>query len=940
MGPLRIRDDAGASIDLPQGRLRTLVAALLVQANAVVSAEALVEQIWDSLPPKQPREALQVMMVRLRKHLGPGPAARVRAVRAGYAIETRPGELDLHRFEELCRRGADACARQDWGTGGAVLAQALDLWRGRPLEGIPADRLTETVVHGLEERRIRALSDRITADLALGRHARLLGELTEVVGLHPLHEGFRGQLILGLHRSGRTADALECYREGRRILVRELGLEPGVALTELHQAILSGTLPAFGGTDPGAGSPPPAPCQLPDAVADFVGRSESLAQISAHLLRPAPDEVVPVMVLSGAGGVGKSALAVHAAHRLRAEFPDGQVFVPLSTGGRERPVEDVLSELITSVAGRETALPEKPAARVALWRRVSSGRRLLLVLDDARSTAQVRRLLPGPGGGAVLVTSRNRMPGLTGRRLLEVATLPRDASVALLRHAIGDARADAEPEELVELAEQCADLPLALRISGARLSARNTWTVRSFLRGLREARLRLDEFSTGDRTVRGTIESSLPEAGAPSLSGVDVRAAFAHLGLIGGAPFGTGAVAAVLDISARQAEDVVEQFVDLHLLAMAGPGRFGFHDLVLEVAREHAGSRLDAGTRTAALGRWVGWAAGTAWHAERLTNARRRPTAFEQDWIRHAEWQPGAAEDAESAWAWFDLEWQALLAAARAGAAAGLHEPLAVLSLAAAYPGRLRCWWRETEELTRLGLAAAHAVGDTEVRIAATNDHAISLAVQQRFDAALPVFAQAMALARTSGDRLRESQAGLNTAIAARHRDLPEQALAVLDEATKALDEHERSTEPTAMSRRIRRSIMLCQGISLSAVGRHGPALELLNRLLSLAEAAQDVPHLNQTRLHLGRLHVARSHPSEALPHLEAALAGFEAMADPEATASALHALGRAELALGRTAEALGALRRAHTLFSDLDHQEAEQVLELIRQNEEATVGC
>ncbi|MGP3916937.1 BTAD domain-containing putative transcriptional regulator [Nonomuraea sp. 10N515B] len=583
LGPLALTVK-GEPVQLSSTKQRILLSTLAAHAGRNVSVQRLMESLWES-PPASAAENLRTYLYHLRRALG--DLDRIARDPGGFRLVVRPGEVDAETFEEFAREGDRALADGRPARASEAYAKGLALWRG-PAFGDLADLpLVRRSVLRLTEARLRVVEQRITADLDLGRHAGLIAELTALVVDHPLRERLRAHLMLALHRSGRRADALRVYREGRQILVRELGMEPGPELGRVHEAILREDVALGRQSATVRLSRPdrPLPAQLPADIAVFVGRQHELAELD--LLTQ--DLRVPVLVgLTGLAGVGKTALALRWAHSAGHRFPDGKLFVDLRGYGEDlRPLSpgQALDRFLRALGVRR--VPDDPDERAALLRSVLSGRRVLIVLDNAREAAQVRPLLPGSPGSAVLVTGRNRLDGLAagdGAHLVRLTGLNSRDSLALLAAHSGP---DADSPTLERLATLCAGLPLALRTTAARLSADVHLSARELADRLAVDGRRLDELSHGDVRVRTGFAATYATLTAPA------AALFHGLGLLMVPDFPAGLGAALLGIDAESATTLLRELVDAHLLEVAGKDdtgttRYRFHDLVRLYARERA----------------------------------------------------------------------------------------------------------------------------------------------------------------------------------------------------------------------------------------------------------------------------------------------------------------------------------------------------------------
>lgn len=602
------------NLQISSARQRIVLAMLLLQANKVVPVRQLVDAVWDDNPPVTAKSQIHTCISGLRGQLASAGAARVIVTHpVGYAMTVPDGGLDIANFEQLVSRGRAAAADNRAEEAVPDLRAALALWRG-PAGSDVESKLVQVAAVRLNERRLSVLEDCIELELGLGRHRDLADELSELVARYPLRERLRAQHMLTLYRSARQAEALQSFREVRQIFIDELGLEPGEELCALERAILESD-PALE-LEPAARGGPRAlrpgtsaiPRQLPAAVADFTGREEELSSISA-LLSPADGEpdgtrFLPVVVLTGKGGVGKTAIALHAAHASRPHYPDGQIFVQLqeADGQLIGPLE-VLTRLLRALGIVPAAAPEGLAELTAVYRTALGDRRVLIVLDDAVDTGQVLPLIPGSPNCAVIITSRNRLPGLPGARHFEIGDLDEQTSIDLLARIIGPDRVQAEAASALALTRLCGCLPLALLIAGAKLGARPHWRIDQMVRRLTDEGRRLDELALSGIAIRTTLSLSYN-----SLSG-DAQRLFTRLGLLGTADFGSWAAAPLLDADAETATEVLETLVDACLLEVrvceCGSPRYRLHDLIRIYALERLAEEPIV-ERSAALERMLG----------------------------------------------------------------------------------------------------------------------------------------------------------------------------------------------------------------------------------------------------------------------------------------------------------------------------------------------
>src|SRR5215467_13985779 len=468
LGPIELWS-AGRPQNLGPARERCVLAILLLTPGTIVPAEALIDRLWDTRPPAKARESLSAYIARLRGSLrqAVGDGVQLAGRAGGYLLDVDPDSVDLHQFRRL-RRQADALAADGHHDQAAALLREADrLWRGQALAGIDGGWVTR-MRDSLEEERRAALLERVECELALGRHADLVGELHHLLVAYPLDETFIANQMTALYRSGRPGDALSLYRGTRSRLVEEQGTEPGPALAELHQRILR--------RDPGLAAPSaerlparlPRPDTLPPETTEFVGRGEELGLLTAE-----PGDAPRVSVIEGMPGVGKTALAVHAARLVSGQYPDGVFYLNLHShdpGRQSLDAAEALRRLLQMLTGPAAQIPESPGERAALWRAQLSRRRAVVILDDAARLEQIGPLLPADDSRClVLITSRHRIPGLTGARALTLDVLPADDAIALFRRIAGGSRAQ-DDQEVAAAVELCGWLPLAIQVTAGRLA--------------------------------------------------------------------------------------------------------------------------------------------------------------------------------------------------------------------------------------------------------------------------------------------------------------------------------------------------------------------------------------------------------------------------------------------------------------------------------------
>ncbi|WP_216209958.1 AfsR/SARP family transcriptional regulator [Amycolatopsis aidingensis] len=652
LGPVAVYGASGP-LRLGGPKQRSVLAMLLLNANQVVEEERLVRSVWGEDPPPSARGQVQVHVSGLRKLIGKSAIVRKPP---GYLLRVAPGELDLELFEDaVTGAAADRSARAL-----RSLRGALELWQGPALGGV-TEPLLDSEGPALEERRLAALERRFELELELGEHATVLAELRRAAGQHPFRERLQAQLMLALHHNGDSSEALEVHARTRRQLAAELGIEPGPLLQQAQQLVLRG--------QERDAEPVPAirPAELPHDIHDFTGRERELALMDARQ-RAAPDGAPSISVISGTVGVGKSAFAVHWARAAGTAFPDGQLYVNLRGFDPDyEPVQPAaaLARLLRALGVAPERIPQRQDELAGLYRSVLAERKVLLLLDNAREAEQVYPLLPP--AGTVLVTSRNRLGGLTahaGARPLPLDTLPATDARALLENVLGADRVAAEPEAAAELARSCGYLPLTLRVAAANIASAPRADIAGFAAAL-SGRSRLTELA-----VDGTGENAVARAFAVSYRalGAETGRLFRLLALVPGTDFTPGVAAALAGVTAPEASRLLRGLTAAHLVEEHRTGRYRFHDLLRHYARERVGADESPAERDRAWRRLAGAYLAAADRAVRLLGREelRLPRTLPSP-------EGGVAElgDEASASAWLDDEEQNLTAAVRQAVAKG-----------------------------------------------------------------------------------------------------------------------------------------------------------------------------------------------------------------------------------------------------------------------------
>lgn len=958
LGPLEVlTEDEWQSIGAR--KWRSLLAALLLNAGQIVSVDTLIDAIWGEDPPAKAPNLVSIYVLRLRRLIG-DPEGRMLVTRSpGYFIRAASDDVDAARFEELVGEGRRALTAGDPEQAAGLLREALALWRGTALADIPPSPYIEAEAERLGELRLAAIELRIEADLECGRYAQVIPELRGMLAANQLRERLWLLLMRALDGDGRRAEALEAYAQAREAIGDQLGVEPGVELRRLHQELLEaddtpdvpvrkratrsrppaaaprlhgtvdisalvpppaaqdtpkgaddplrptgsvsvGSVPASVPTRPETSPPIPRPAQLPADIGDFTGRAELVQHLCGMLSsRDAENPgAVPVVIVAGSGGLGKTSLAVHAAHRLRDEYPDGQLYVDLlgATPHPQAPA-DVLARFLRDLGLESSQVPADLDERAALYRTRLAGRRVLVLLDNARDAAQVRSLLPGSSACAVIVTARSRMPDLASTRLVDLEVLDDDESLTLFTRIVGEKRAAAEPESTAEVLVACAGLPLAIRICAARLAARSRWSIQTLAERLR-ARL-LDELKTGDMAVRASFQvsfDSLPTAGDPAR-------VFRLLGLWQGPFISLRAAAALLGCPEDEAAEAVEILVDAYLLESPAPDQYRFHDLLRLYAAERALAEEKTQDRNAALNRLLNWylySVDAA--AQAISPQRTRPPVPES--------APGARSlafsTADAAMDWLESERANLVAATRQSAELGLDDIAWLLPASAMVFFNRRGYNSDWITSHELALASVRRKGDRSGEALVLNSLGSAYA-DLELKIAIGYLERALEIRRETSELAGEAQTLSSLLYTHVHWGNFAEVIAMRSEALES---------------QRRAGFVHGQGVVLNNVaeaylglGQVDDAIEYLHQAQEIfSETSDDRGQGNALQL-LGDGYLAKGRAEEGLDFHRRAVGILHAIRDRPGEAMALLRLGRACNQLGLSEEARKYLNRAHAIF-------------------------
>jgi len=895
LGPVEIVPGNGIPSPGLRRRERTLLAVLLLELDNHVPTEMLIELLWGDQPPTQARRALHIHVARIRSALNAagaaGQSAGIETRNGSYRLSANPDTIDVHRFRAMVR---DANAISDPGRRSDVLRTALDLYRGPLMQDAADDSLRTRLSPDLDGLRLAATETWLATELSLGRHHDVVGELANLAVEHPFRESVIQNLMLALYRCGRRADALAAFARLRERLVDELGVDPGTPVQDLHERILRAD-PALDlpGAPPPADQPKPANRNfLPYDVPDFTGRDCEVAHLT-RLVDQSNGSTVLISAMDGMGGVGKTTLAVHTAHRLTERYPDGQLFVNLrahTAGQQPLDAMTALAALLRAVGTPQDQIPDSLDERSGRWRSEVSGRRMLILLDNAATVAQVRPLLPGSPGCLTIITSRRRLTGLDGASSLPVDVLPLAEAVRLFARVCGESRVEDDPDLLGEVVEMCGRLPLAIRIAASRLRNRPNWTLRYLRTRLADERRRITELAVDDLSVAATFAMSYGH-----LSPAHQRL-FRLVGLHPGTPMDAYAAAALSDLPYDDAERMLEDLVDVHLLEVPAPGRYQFHDLIRCQARDTATKEESAEAVTRLLDFYLYTAAA----AIRYLDAYRREIALD---ITNVPRELPHVNEFADAVAWLEDHRPALKAAVRLASADGWDRHAWQLARTLRPYFELRGYTEDWLRTHESALPAVRRLGDRKGEGITLGNLGVACAQLGRFADALGHHREGLRLATETGDVF-----GLAVAFS----NLGSTHLAVGEFAESERCFQLALANATSAGNRHGEAIILRNlGDLRERTDRYREALDYHSRsievMLSIGERCGE----GRSRRKLGFIHYRLGFVTEALDQQNQAYAIAKEVGDQHAEAHALANLGLLRQHQGDHEQAMASYRTA-----------------------------
>jgi DNA-binding SARP family transcriptional activator/tetratricopeptide (TPR) repeat protein len=963
LGPLQVRR-GGVAVPVAPGMQRSLLAALLLRGNAIVPVGELAEVLWGAEVPPSALASLRNVVLRLRRSLGAAGHARIVAEPSGYRIRVEPGELDVDRFEALLGAARDAGRAGSHADVAGLLREALECWRGQPLAGVPSELLAVREVPRLEEMRLQALEARIDADVRLGRHAEVIVELRQLAAAHPLRERLHVMLMLALYRDGQRAGALAVYQAARRVLREELGAEPGDDLARLQQQILAGqpaasgpaeqaavragaagrdtqpaaarepAAPAAAGSQPASGGesgqPSVVPRQLPAAVPYFTGRAGELAELTQMLSQPEVAGTVVISAIAGTAGIGKTALALHWAHQAAGHFPDGQLYVNLQgfgPSGAQLSPSAAVRLFLDGLGVTKDRMPASLDAQAALYRSLLAGRRVLILLDNARDSAQVRPLLPGSPGCLVLVTSRDQLTGLAAAdaaRVLILDVLAEPEAREMLALRIGEARLAAELEVAAELTGLCARLPLALSIVAARAVAQPGLSLAALADEVRAAGARLDALGTGDaatdlRTVLSWSVRQLSELSARMFRLISIHP---------GPDITVPAAASLAALPRLDAEQVLRDLARAHLISEHRAGRFAFHDLLRAYSLEQAAELESDAERSLALHRLLDHYLHSASNAAQLLSGR--------DQIELNPPQPGVRPedppDPDRALAWFRAERQVLLAVIQVAADSGclVHAwqlPWAISTFMNWYG-----YWHEFVWAQARAVAAAEQLGDLTAQAEAHRYLGLAWKRLDANDEAGAHFTAAAELAAEAGNDALQAMTYFNLA----------GFLESQGDFSAALRHSERAGHHFRTAGNPRGQAIALSGIGWlhAQLGSYHQALDVCHQALEIFRELRVQEGQAATLHSLGYAHVQLGQYAEAISCYQQASELDQDVGDQSGRAEIFIHLGDAHEAAGNLAEAIRAWKQALGVFSELGEADTQPVRTRLARHAACATSC
>ncbi|WSA17512.1 tetratricopeptide repeat protein [Streptosporangium subroseum] len=882
------------------------MAILLMTPGKPVPVESLIRKLWDEDPPDRARDRLYSHIARLRGRLhGTDDGVRLRHGSGAYVLETDPENIDYHRFRTLRAQARAATESGDTKNAFRLYREAGQLWRGEPLSGLSGLWAVQTR-QKLEDELLGSTVDRIELELLRGGHADLMSELYDLINRFQFNEKLVELLMLALYRSGRQTEALGAYRQARRRLVDELGAEPGPGLQALHQRILQGDLALLPESrhDSQKIQKDVPPNNLPGDIYTFTGRTMELDQLISERAR---EDVVTVLAIDGMAGVGKTALAVHLAHRLADEYPDGSLYLNLYGHDARRESMDpatALDRLLRILGVPVSRIPNSLDERAAVWRTELTHRRMLIVLDDAIGHDQISHLLPGAPGCLVMVTSRRRLAGLDDVRSLSLDVLPPEDGAALFGRVVG-AQRTLQADDVALVVRLCGYLPLAIQLVGNRFRHRPAWDVADLAGLLGRADRRLIEIRAENREITAAFELSF------HCLDENQQQAFWRLGLHPGADLTSESASALLEFSQADAEKFLDDLLDYHLIAEPRRGRYRFHDLIREYARLLSGQEPES-RRAEVFQRILDHYLLLADTADRLLYPHRTRSLIEVSGLPHLRSGIGTADQAL---AWMNAEMDNLLLAARYAANHGWMKHTVLF--AHVLSRHLDMWghWAEGGDLHTHAVAVGREAGDQPGTARALADLSVVRWRTGQYDEALRLATEALVIQRALNDEWAIADLLDHSGLVHWHRSEFDLALGYFEQALH-----------------LRREIADRHGQadSLNHIaivhwhrGNYTEAAQRLREAFTLYQQDGDRRGQQVTLNNIGDIEIRLGNYAAALGHYEES-ASFNPHMGPQNEAIWLNNVANAYQHMDRHADALECYRKALKAYRDIGDRRCE----------------
>jgi len=921
LGPVAVRV-GGISPDLRAYKLQSLVALLLVKVNTVAERDWLIDQLWAGEPPTGAAATLRAYIYQLRKLMIGSRSSTLHGRVGGYVLEVDPLAVDVNRFEAAVTKGDEALRLGNLGQAVKVWREGLGLWRGRAFAGIDVPVVRDRAGF-LDDLRVETIEQCISAELDIGTTPPAISELESLTKEHPLREGLWQLLMVSQCRAGRQGEALETYRRLRRLLDEELGVEPSASVEQLHRRILEhdprlrpSTLTVRSSNGATSMPLPSAPRYLPASVAHFTGREPQLAALQDLLPGADDPSEVTVAVVTGTAGIGKTAFAVRWAHRAADRFPDGQLYLNLRGFDPVAPSlapAEALRTLLDALGVPPARIPSEVDLQAGMYRSLLAGKRILILLDNARDADQIRPLLPGTPGAFVVVTSRNRLSGLIAQGAHPISLAPLESADAhrFLIRRLRRERVQAEPETAAQIVGACAGLPLALAIVAARAATSPDFPLSTFAAGLRDAEERLDTLADSDPA---TDPRSIFSWSYLALAAESARM-FRFLSAHPGPEVTPEAAAGLVGVPLRDARRTLTELAVANLLLEPAPGRYAFHDLLRCYAAELAAAEDPPEARSATVRRVLEHCLHNAHVADSLIDTPQDPLVLEPP---HAHFTPEPLPDGEAAQHWFAAE-QAVLTAAVAHAAKHGFD--------------VHCWqlawtisnhllrigrWHEMLTIWRTALDATHRLGDPAAQSRAHFALGLAHIRIERFDEAYAHLAEALDLRERLGDQAGQAHVLIALSRLARRQ---QRAAEALSDIRRALDLYAAANHPVGQARALH-SI----GWHHATLGEYEKALDYCRRAMNILQTIDDLVGQAATLDSIGYIQHRIGAHETAIAHFQQALDLTRDLGIQYGEASTLVHLGETQLALGHRQAACRSWVTALRILEDLGHADAVDV--------------